>query len=145
VQWVTLETPAGTLNLLNTHLALRAKERLAQAEEILGESWLCDPRCRPRTVLCGDFNATPGSPVVRALCEKLNDAGLSSVDARPRTFPAALPLIQLDYVFVSSGVRVSACEVPHTRLARVASDHLPVVVDLELDAATVTEDASCKS
>jgi endonuclease/exonuclease/phosphatase family metal-dependent hydrolase len=142
VQWVTVDTPGGALNVLNTHLALRAKERLAQAEEIVGSAWLLDPRCRLRTVLCGDLNALPGSSVVRRLRARLNDAGITSIGGVRRTYPSLLPLLRLDYIFVGRGVRVSHCDVPQSALTRVASDHLPVIVDLELED-TAAEERSC--
>jgi endonuclease/exonuclease/phosphatase family metal-dependent hydrolase len=132
VQWVTADTPAGPLDIFNTHLALRAKERLAQAEELIGQSWLSDPRCRSHSVLCGDFNALPGSGVVRRLCATLRDAGLVAAPGMQRTFPSLLPLMRLDYVFVGRGVHVGGCSVPRTSLTRMASDHLPLIVDLDL-------------
>jgi endonuclease/exonuclease/phosphatase family metal-dependent hydrolase len=43
-----------------------------------------------------------------------------------------LPIRRIDHIFVGDGFRVLNTEVPRTRLTRVASDHLPLVVDLEL-------------
>jgi endonuclease/exonuclease/phosphatase family metal-dependent hydrolase len=52
---------------------------------------------------------------------------------RPKpTFPSALPFLRLDHVFVSESVRVLGVVVPHDARARRASDHLPLIVDLEL-------------
>ena len=57
-------------------------------------------------------------------------------ELRPRrTWPALLPLFRLDHVFVSGDLEVQSFEVPSDNLTRVASDHLPVVVDLWEHAA----------
>jgi len=39
-------------------------------------------------------------------------------------------VLRIDHVFVSSRIEVTAVFAPDTALARVASDHLPLVVDL---------------
>ena len=51
------------------------------------------------------------------------------------TLPAGNPHVRLDYVFVqkSQGSRILTCEVVKDPAAVTASDHLPVVSDLQLD------------
>jgi endonuclease/exonuclease/phosphatase family metal-dependent hydrolase len=41
-------------------------------------------------------------------------------------------VLRLDHVFVSASVEVLAAEVVRTELTRVASDHLPLSVDISL-------------
>ena len=48
------------------------------------------------------------------------------------TFPSGFPLLRIDHVFVSPGVRVTAIEAPYQPFTRVASDHLPLVMDFAL-------------
>jgi endonuclease/exonuclease/phosphatase family metal-dependent hydrolase len=45
------------------------------------------------------------------------------------TFPARLPVLAIDHVFVR-GLSVAGVATPTTAAARLASDHLPLVVDL---------------
>lgn len=82
----------------------------------------------PRTVLFGDFNATPWSRPFRrmiaasGLCDTRAGFGLQA------TFPAASAImrIPIDHVLVSCAIGVG-----DRRIERdVGSDHLPVVVDL---------------
>ena len=47
-----------------------------------------------------------------------------------RTFPAPLPILELDRVYVSSAVRVVGSRTD--RSARALSDHLPVIADIEI-------------
>jgi endonuclease/exonuclease/phosphatase family metal-dependent hydrolase len=69
----------------------------------------------------------------RRLARRLRDAQRSLPGHRPKaTFPSALPFLRLDHVFVSDDVKVVGVTVPHDARARRASDHLPLIVDLEL-------------
>ena len=52
---------------------------------------------------------------------------------RYRTFPAYLPVGSLDKVFSNSGIRVSNLRVVRSKVAKAASDHLPLVVDFHCD------------
>jgi endonuclease/exonuclease/phosphatase family metal-dependent hydrolase len=51
------------------------------------------------------------------------------------TFPSRFPLLRLDHCYVGAAFHVRAVEVVQTPLARRASDHLPLVVELELAQA----------
>jgi hypothetical protein len=44
-------------------------------------------------------------------------------------------MLRLDRAYVDPAVRVLACTVHDSQLARLASDHLPVVTEIELDPA----------
>lgn len=87
-------------------------------------------------VLCGDFNATPGSPMLArlqdatALDPPLRDTG-AALDAGVRaTWPAGTPRLCLDYVLVRGPVRVArleCCGAPDERV----SDHLAIEATLE--------------
>src|SRR5690242_13260186 len=78
----------------------------------------------------GDLNEGPGGGAWRTVADGLVDvagpiggAGGGAGD-RP-TFPATLPRVRLDGLFVSPDIEVSRCEVVETDRSRVASDHLP--------------------
>jgi endonuclease/exonuclease/phosphatase family metal-dependent hydrolase len=129
--WVAIDVDGIEYQLLNTHLGLLSSERRLQAEALLGPEWLGHPDCRGPVVLCGDFNALPFSPVCRRLRTRLNDAQIELDSHRPRrTFFAHFPLVRIDHVFVDPAIEVLDIEVPDTELARVASDHLPLIAEL---------------
>jgi endonuclease/exonuclease/phosphatase family metal-dependent hydrolase len=127
---VSVETSWGELDLVNTHLGLRPRERALQTRALVGD-WLSHVHEHGLSVLCGDLNAIPGSSVYETFASILQDAELSQ-HGRPavKTWPAFFPLVRLDHVFVGKGLKVISWRVPRSRLERVASDHLPVVVDL---------------
>ena len=57
---------------------------------------------------------------------------VTSPPARFRSFPAWLPLGALDKAFVRGRLAVRQARVVRTSLTRVASDHLPLVVDFHV-------------
>ena len=131
--WVFVEDNGCPVALVNTHLALNRRDRLAQTDALFGPDWLGHAQCGPRLVLCGDFNARPGSRVHRRVLEHLRDVHADMAERRERrTFPTRYPLASLDHVFLSAEFSVRHVEVVRTPLTRVASDHYPLLVELSL-------------
>jgi endonuclease/exonuclease/phosphatase family metal-dependent hydrolase len=132
--WVEVDVQGASIQVLNTHLGLLPSERLAQVEALLGPEWLAHPDCRGPVILCGDFNALPSSRVCRRLRDRLKDAQIEHKRQRPRgTFFGRFPVVRIDHVFVDASLEVADIEVPDSELARVASDHLPLIVEVKLD------------
>lgn len=130
-----LQTPAGTVYFFNTHLSLYRLERRRQIRTLLGSDCLSGLPADSAVIFCGDLNAGPLSPVYLQLARLLSDVqkGLNN-SWRPRaTFPSRLPLLRIDHMFVSHNFRVLDIQVPSTAETRLASDHLPIAVELELD------------
>ena len=128
-----VEPPAGPLHLINTHLGLDRRERAMQIQHLLGNDWLASLARDEPVIFCGDLNFTPRSPLYRQVSARLTDAqNPSRASTNRRTFPAVHPISRLDYVFVSEPLQVEDVHVPRNHLTRVASDHLPVIVDLML-------------
>ena len=53
-----------------------------------------------------------------------------------KTFPSSFPAIRIDHAFVSPEVQVTGVRSSFSPLARMASDHLPLIVDFELPPAS---------
>lgn len=131
--WASIEVDGAEIQVINTHLGLSNNERKAQVEALMSHEWIRHPACTTPSVLCGDFNALPGSKVYQRACHVLSDTQRLGAGSRPRaTFPSRWPLLRLDYIFASAGLKCLQTRVVSTPLARVASDHLPLVADLEL-------------
>jgi endonuclease/exonuclease/phosphatase family metal-dependent hydrolase len=132
LQWVRVHAAGLSLNVLNTHLGLDARERELQAAAIVGREWVEAARTLGPTVLCGDFNSSPRSIVYRQLTSELRDAQRSTAPrSGPRgTFPSLLPWLRIDHVLVSPDLAVRSCRVFASWRAKLASDHLPIVVDV---------------
>jgi len=131
--WVAITVDDTEIQVLNTHLGLLPRERRAQAEALLGPSFLAHPDCQGPVIVCGDFNALPASRVCRRLRERLHDAQIELGRRRPKgTFFGRFPTARIDHVFVNDRFVVADVEIPDSELARVASDHLPLIVEVNL-------------
>ena len=49
---------------------------------------------------------------------------------RRRTYPGIFPVLHLDHIYYEGNVQVRSVELPRTRKALIASDHLPLVANL---------------
>ena len=131
--WVEIDICGQLLQLVNTHLGLTPQERSSQAKVLTGEEWLSHPECRPPVLRCGDFNALPSSSILKRLKIVLRDEQESlKLGHTQWTFPSHLPMVRFDHLFTSPELIVENVQIPQTRLTRVASDHLPLVVKLRV-------------
>jgi endonuclease/exonuclease/phosphatase family metal-dependent hydrolase len=136
--WVAVEIDGCELHVVNAHLSLRSRERLNQAETLLGPEWLGHPDCADPAVLLGDFNAPPHSRSYRLIASRLRDAQQANPDGEPQpTFHTRAPVLRLDHVFVTPSVEVIAAAPVRTALARVASDHFPLMAEVRVAAPKV--------
>ncbi|SDK15170.1 endonuclease/exonuclease/phosphatase family protein [Microbulbifer yueqingensis] len=141
--WVEVEHNGEKVHIVNTHLGLGKAERLRQVDALLGPDWLGHPECGGYKVLLGDFNALPNSAEHKRLSEQLHDAQMHLANHRPRgTFPSRLARARIDYIFTGRRLKVSKVVVPRTELTQVASDHLPLIADLELPGRAEKSSAS---
>jgi endonuclease/exonuclease/phosphatase family metal-dependent hydrolase len=133
--WTTVTVGHHQVQVVNTHLSLLARERRKQLDCLLSRDWLGHPDCRDPIFLVGDFNMQPRSRNYRQVTARLRDAHRSRNRHYQATFPSRFPTLRIDYAFVSAGIHVRAVETIRTPLARIASDHLPLVVDFDVEPA----------
>jgi endonuclease/exonuclease/phosphatase family metal-dependent hydrolase len=131
--WVEVDFHGRLIQIINTHLGLHHKERLLHAKELLGENWLQNSHCKNPLILCGDFNALPGSKVLKILRGSLVSAEKKAGRSRHRsTWFGRFPFACIDYVFVRPDLEVTAMEIGDSHLARVASDHRPLITEIKI-------------
>jgi endonuclease/exonuclease/phosphatase family metal-dependent hydrolase len=125
-----VETPEGVIHLVNTHLGLDERERHWQVEALLDHQLFQSSVAIP-TVIAGDFNDWRNTLAEKSLASH----GFQQVTSPPsefRSFPSWLPVGGLDKIFFRGEVAFNRARVVRTSLARIASDHLPIVVDFSL-------------
>lgn len=118
-----LDTPQGPLQLVAAHLGLSFRERLRQAEKLVR---IVDEGPE-RSVLMGDLNDWIARSAVRRIFDR-QFPGHSHL----RTFPARRPILALDRVYCRPRAMLHRYWTDPE--ARFASDHLPVIADLNLKA-----------
>jgi endonuclease/exonuclease/phosphatase family metal-dependent hydrolase len=134
--WVRVEVAGRPVHVITTHLGLGVRERLMQMDALVGKDWLGAVPPDEPVLMCGDFNLLPGSRPYRLLARRLGDLQLRCKGHRPlATFSSWRPIVRLDHIFGSTHFEPVAIAVLRNDLTRVASDHLPLMVDLRVAPA----------
>ena len=133
-QWVEIDCDGKKIHFFNTHLSLFSREGLMQTEALMGKEWIGSPECEGFVIFCGDLNASPGSKICRHIGRTLKNAQFELSHHHPlKTLPSFFPLGLVDHVFIGPGIKVKNIEVPRTELEKISSDHLPLIVDVQID------------
>lgn len=129
---------SAMVNVIAAHLGLTADQRQVQVRELVAHAkqW----GAAAPTVIMGDFNCDPAAPELGPLREHFHEAcTLCNIEGEDRfTFPSGLRGARtldgwrgaIDYVWVSPTIKVLSAQVLFDETH--ASDHQPVVVDVEL-------------
>jgi endonuclease/exonuclease/phosphatase family metal-dependent hydrolase len=120
------------IRVISAHLGLKAWERHAQVSRLLK---MIEHEKR-FMVLLGDFNEW--RPMNRSV-RKLNSRFGKSPALR--TFPANMPLLKLDRIWVQPSDALISVERHVTEHSRIASDHLPIVASLTVPDFLVAQSA----
>jgi endonuclease/exonuclease/phosphatase family metal-dependent hydrolase len=131
VQRVDIAVGDHTLHLYNVHLGTALLERHHQAERLA--AIVHDRRVGTPKVVLGDFNEWLRGRATALLSEKLQSVDLRTHLRRRRTYPGVFPVLHLDHIYFEGSVDVVKVEMPRTRLALMASDHLPLVAELRVE------------
>jgi endonuclease/exonuclease/phosphatase family metal-dependent hydrolase len=131
----TVSVGGSLVHVLAAHLGLRVGERRFQVRQILD---YLDSVKNTLFVVLGDFNDwLPGRSVVHVLDRRLGR------QPRPPSYPVSWPVVALDRVWVHPTSAVRRVFTHVTRTARLASDHFPVVADIEPAVKTYPPRATC--
>jgi endonuclease/exonuclease/phosphatase family metal-dependent hydrolase len=116
------------LTAVAAHLGLVGLERQHHAQQLTDHlAGIEGP-----LILGADVNEAPEGPAARWISERLYDAGAHKALGSRETFPARGPVARIDYVFVNEAVSVTGCWVPSTQASAEASDHRPVLVEVDI-------------
>jgi endonuclease/exonuclease/phosphatase family metal-dependent hydrolase len=129
-QRVDISFGHDTLHLYNVHLGTAFLERRHQAGRLT--AILHDRRVGVPKVVLGDFNEWMKGLATSVLSERLESIDLRKHLKRRRTYPGVFPVLHLDHIYYDGKVEVERLQLPRTRLALMASDHLPLVADLRV-------------
>jgi len=130
----SVETNLGRVHVINTHLGLGWRERLVQTQLFTNAEWRAAIADDTPFILLGDFNSMRGSRPYRTLNRHLRDVR-ELIGTKPiRTFPTRFPLLAVDHIFVNQAVQPTSVTVHRSPLARIASDHFPLVAEFVLSS-----------
>lgn len=138
-----LELAGARFAVAGTHLDLIEAPRLAHLQELA--SFAERQLAGVPLVVGGDLNAVPGSLTWQRCARFGEDAWTAAAAAQPGeaggtssagpggTYPAGNPVRRIDAVFADARLPVLRAEVLDSPDVRVASDHRPLLVELQLN------------
>jgi endonuclease/exonuclease/phosphatase family metal-dependent hydrolase len=129
-QLAIVETPEGPLHLVHWHLGLAEKERHWQVEHLLSHHLFQEADDMP-VLVAGDSNDWRNT-LARGPFARYGFSQVTTPVSRFRSFPAYFPMGALDKAFYRGNVFVRGARVVRGKLAKRASDHLPLVIDFHL-------------
>jgi len=130
LQRVDVTVNGAALHIYNVHLGTAILERRHQAQRLA--SIVSDRHVVGPKLVVGDFNEWMKGLATTLLSARLRSVDLKDFLPRRRTYPGLFPLLHLDHIYYAGRVEIVAVELPRTRLALVASDHLPLVADVRV-------------
>jgi len=129
-QRVDIAFDEHTLSLYNVHFGTSLLERRHQAARLA--SIVHDRLVVAPKIVLGDFNEWARGLATDVLAERLQSIDLSQHLRRRRTYPGFFPILHLDHIYYEGRVDVLGVTLPSDRMAKMASDHLPLVADLRI-------------
>jgi len=125
---VHLRRTGERLAAVSAHLGLVPREREQHSRELTDVIAGIDGP----VVVGADLNEGAESPAARWIGARLYDAFLRADGRSELTFPARVPTVRIDYLFVSDAIRPIRSWVASSPAVGLASDHRPVLADLEV-------------
>ncbi|HTM25454.1 MAG TPA: endonuclease/exonuclease/phosphatase family protein [Vicinamibacterales bacterium] len=129
-QRADLEIDGQLLHVYNVHLGTAVFERRYQAGRLA--SYVHDHRVEGPKVILGDFNEWMRGLATKTLSSLFESVDISQYLKRRRTYPGLFPVVHLDHIYYDGDVKVVGVEMPRTRKALMASDHLPLVANFRI-------------
>lgn len=123
--------PDVVVHIFNVHLGTAFLERRHQARKLITEELLASEELTGPRVVLGDFNEWLPGLATQVLRTHLKSADLELHLKRTRTYPGFLPFMHLDHIYYDPQLRLEKLTLHKTRLALMASDHLPLVGDFQ--------------
>ena len=116
-----------SFRLLAVHLGLFRRSRKKQVAAIIKAA---DPHPLRHVIIIGDMNEWR---LERRSALKLLMSEFVEISAKLASYPSRYPVLALDRLFISHGLRVESLNIVDTPLSRMASDHLPVNATISVE------------
>lgn len=115
------------LHLFAVHFGTSISERNHQAQRLLSTGIVAKAAFMGARVVAGDFNEW-----TRGVATQLLSRHLKSAEHK-NTYPGALPFLHLDHIYYDPAFHLQQMHLHRTRLALLASDHLPLIATFHTD------------
>ena len=117
------------LHIFNVHLGTALRERRTQAQ-LIDQRLLKGLDVSGHRIVMGDFNDWNHGLVTRTLSSEFHLTDLAQHVRRTRAYPALLPLLHLDHIYLDHELKIEKARFHRDRRSLMASDHLPLVAEV---------------
>jgi len=117
------------LHIFNVHLGTAVRERRTQAR-LIDQHLLKALDVSGHRIVMGDFNDWNHGLVSKTLSSEFHLTDLAEHLPRTRGYPALLPLLHLDHIYLDHELKIEKARFHRNRLTLMSSDHLPLVADV---------------
>ena len=124
--------PGKIVHLFNVHLGTGYIERRKQARLLMSREVLLSPHLKHPRLIIGDFNEWTRGLVSKTLQQAFDSVDIQLHLNRKRTYPGVLPIMHLDHMYFDRELSLEEFVLHRSRMALMASDHLPLVAEFEL-------------
>jgi endonuclease/exonuclease/phosphatase family metal-dependent hydrolase len=114
--------------IAGSHLSIDATERVSQAMTLKKHM----AEVNEPLIFAGDLNENSGGAAWRTVADGLVDAAVARDSHERPTFSCANPHDRIDVILVDPRISVVNYDVLDSPAVRAASDHFPLIVDVEL-------------
>jgi endonuclease/exonuclease/phosphatase family metal-dependent hydrolase len=124
--------PGKIVHLFNVHLGTGYMERRKQARLLMSREVLLSPLLKHPRLIIGDFNEWTRGLVSKSLQHSFESVDIQLHLNRKRTYPGVLPIMHLDHMYFDRDLALEEFLLHRSRMALLASDHLPLVAEFRL-------------
>jgi endonuclease/exonuclease/phosphatase family metal-dependent hydrolase len=122
----------ATLHVFNVHLGTAFMERRHQGQRLLDAELLRSRSLAGPRIVLGDFNEWTHGLASQLLAGEFQSADIR-LHLRTRfTYPGVCPVLHLDHIYYDNALVLDGVGLYRSRLALIASDHLPIYADFRL-------------
>ena len=104
-----------------------------QARMLLSDDMLSHKRWAGPRIVVGDFNEWTRGLASRLMGEAFEAAKAKTLLRHGRTYPGVFPVLHLDHFYYDKHIALRSFRVYRNRTTLVASDHLPLVAEFDVD------------
>jgi endonuclease/exonuclease/phosphatase family metal-dependent hydrolase len=126
------------IHFFAAHLGTSFLERREQARRFVSVEILQRSEVMGTRIVAGDFNEWTRGLATQLLSKHLQSADIRMHLKRRSTYPGVLPFMHLDHIYYDSEFYLREMHLHRTRLALLASDHLPLIADFEAASTKCT-------
>lgn len=137
---VDVEMDTGQMvHIFNVHLGIRIKDRRFQLRQLLSDSILLSNDLANPIILQGDFNDQFFSVVHPRLKRHYVNISRSIRSPIKNTFKWKVLRMRLDHIYIDPLSRPLEAYIVRSKLARMASDHYPLVATVQIHQANINQ------